>query len=553
MNKPWRQYGVLVLLLVAALSPIAFLGLDFTDFGFHFMVQTTVFEPSLFFYLSAYTWLSNLVPGLLISTTKSFLLFKVLGVATWIALAVAFCRWLGRLLGTLSSGSHDGLLLVWCIFPAILVSTKSITAGALIIPDYYTMALLPVVWLVFSTIESGQDMRSSRRRALIFFVLCLLPMLRWPLLLVSIAGAAVLTFEVRSNGRRYLMAIPAAMILILVLYKAYFLDVFTPRISTPGHGVQQLLQLYWGETRRLLVASAEVLVVALLLKGVFQLPGLRSRSALLPIAIFAYLAWRDFWTSMSITLNQQVVLVSSGFLIFYVWKNRHATSVDLLTRYLAASLLCIGFYPLGSDTGLIKMGYLSFLVSAPALFLLAKGFSKSWQRAGLVGVASVAAILYLYSSLYRDDISELIREPALVRDDVLGVVLTTSSNRKTLEQFKSIAVQVESTSDHILVAPYGPLLGVYLERFYIRMSWPEIKSAAAVESEIKMLCSSGKKSVLILSKVNFTSIKRELVDPNEISSLPKIWKQYCGSDLVAENELFFVLGDKARHSSAATR
>nr|BFD59367.1 hypothetical protein CKG001_14740 [Bdellovibrio sp. CKG001] len=190
------------------------------------------------------------------------------------------------------------------------------------------------------------------------------------------------------------------------------------------------------------------------------------------------------------------------------------------------------------------MGYLSFLVIAPATYLFAKSLQRPSLQYLFIGFINVMALMYMYNSLYRDDIAEITREPAIIQDHFLGIVITTENNKRILMAYKSILEKVEPSADRIVTAPRAPLLGAYSKKLYTRLSWPEIKSSAALDTEIKQICSSPEKVTLILSKVNFSSPQRTLADPSSLSPLPKIWETYCGKRLITENYLFLALSNK---------
>lgn len=535
--------GTLVFAFVA-LAPSVFLGIDFSDFGFHFVNQSTLLAIDSFFFISAYCWASNLIPGLLVSALKSFFGFKVLGVLVWLILAVCFHRWSRELLKKTVPSAFNNQIYGICVAAGILFSAKPIVAGALVIPDYYTVPLVLLVWLVFELSSSNE--RGKKELSFLLLALFALPWFRWPLLLTGFCGLVVLVMRLKGlEQKRWVQwTVPILYLIYLYLYKVQFLDRFSPPIDSEGHGLSHLFSLYLTEAMRLLFLGIQMLMAAV--GGYWIVSKLRP-----PWKTFGYLACVTLFFVFFVlahfgfvvggtaaSINQRLILAAVVFFGLTFWRTGFGLREQPLVSYVAVSFFVIGLYPLGSDTGLVKMGYLSFLLVVPAAYIFSTTLPKCWMQKCFVGAFAALAVLNFYSSLYRDDIAVIVKRPAFFVDDVLGPLVTTERNVKVLKHFKEVLGRVEPQSEHILIAPYAPLLGSYSAKFYSRLSWPEIKSDATISAEIYTLCNESKGTVLILSKINLASPLREVVDPTSISSVPKIWQRHCGHRVLFENETF---------------
>ena len=509
-NQP-KTPVVIPITLAICLLPLAFIGLDFSDMGYHFINQSNLEYFPILLRTTAYYWLSDSIPGIFISLFKlPLVIFRLLGILIWLANAVLCFRLTHKLIQYFSGVSPSLKTLGFCVLPAVLFSMKP-TPTPLVIPDYYTIPIPFLVFLLIQLVPTKDRIIRNSQLFSIISVLFILPFLRWPLLLVSIFGYCFLIFfspKLRWKQRLPISLFFVMQILFLGVYKFRFLDLFLAKDSMPTGYLLGILSIYQSE---LVLLKSNLIVILVAITGFILL---RRKKVFLQIymhilvGFFTYLFFKNFEfgpQSPQSTLMSYLtfhLLFASSILIFFLFV-KSKTKLSLSMPFLLVLLSFPFLYFVGTNTGLRKSGYLAFLALTPTFYVLVTHYVNKRERFSALFLLNVLALTFLYSNVYRDSVAKIRTSPRLLFDSVLGVVLTNELYATAIEDFKTLVATQAQFSNPFLIFPNTPLLYAYVKKYNIDMVWLEIKPD--LQLYVQNICAD-KHYTVIFSKISLVEM-----------------------------------------------
>lgn len=469
-GKALRYLGIFFGVLFALL-PIAFIGLDFTDQGYHLVNQKFLFGEPNTISKNVYFWLSDFIGQQLvrISMVQTMTAWRLWGAVIWAVGGLLFFELLSRHSELLGKEKPKKTLLAICTVLGVWLSVKPFSNGILLGPDYYTV---PIPFLIFFVFFVFEFERGQKPWAFVFACFCciLLPVLRWPLVVTGIC--VLLWWSIVAKKKWYPICALIVFCSALFLYHLNVIAQISPAaFNEIGHGrrifrryiidILDLIQLGVGFGS---VAGCLLFFLRYLRKG--NLLNLLGSGALAFLCIFLFFG-TDFFASFTDLKIVFFMLCGAIFLILRTPREERA---------LWFLVIMVGFlYFAGSDTGLKKMGYLAFFILTPALYILLLEFKLQARALVIVAVGGLSW-LHIYSSVYRDSLREIYLSPKIIEDSVLGTVMTTERNSEIISDFKRVLAQIPSSNEKVTVFPNAPLLVAYLTPGQVDLSslWPEL-------------------------------------------------------------------------------
>lgn len=481
---------------MAILSPLAFIGLDLSDIGYHLTNQRIINQiglqhaPSIPFW-----WLSDVVGGLWVRISHPW---GLIGARLGGVLLYGLCAGITmHLLLRLTPPSPRHL---WGVLLATLITAKQSGSGAVMILDYYTIPMLCGLLCLTAFIPFYEN-PTTGRAGLLGCLLGISLFTRLPailLLLLPLAGVYLYSRYQPHRLRTYcfsLLIVSSTFLLVIMGIAAIFyqkqllgLMVHQTKYSGNHYSLPTLIPIYLTSLKHLAVAL--ILLILAASSGRFRHPAILitfvglllfhffpSESPFLHPRFLARL-WHSLWKAMQ---DSQTLLFACIFLVLLI-TNRSQIPQERWALYAICSSILPIALGMGSDSGLNKMGYGCWLLAGMAPILSSPQNRLSNQ---VLAVMTVYSCLTLYTPAYRDTLDY---PWSLTTQGFLKGTITSRARQESVDALLEELLSRLNPGDHILTYPYIPMLYFATETYPLASTpWLETLSIKELDKELAAL------------------------------------------------------------------
>lgn len=508
---------LIFVIVMAVLVPLSFIGLDFTDTGYHFVNQLHGFDIPRVWQNTAYYPLSDFLVHAVLTTAGAHTLmaYRLCGAVIWglnAALALRFFH--------LAFGA--GVVGASVLVPAVLLSIKPFAAGVPILANYESV---PICLLLLSLIL-------MRKNSLLNVVTLPFMILARSTTILEAGLIAVYDFFYGTGKSK-----PHVLLLLGVSAGTFGalkwgLIAHFASIQTIGaNQIQTLYQAYQRDAVTLIVILECVLAASVAAYAFYQRSWKWIGVGLLAAGISGFSSILFDQSELILNFQWLLVLFSTvGLWVF--WPGQRKDWAFLLGIF--------ALFFVGSDTGIQKSGFLSFLLVAPALSLGVRWLSSRRARITALVLIQLASGAYLYASLFRVSWTAILNSPVIMSDPQLGTLLVSKTDQEIWTEFRVANTELSARGPTVMVVgSNGPLLTVLTSLYKISppLIWSEIKPKELVRKEIASLCQQEQGVILALAKVDLTSPERGGYNPFS-SPVADAAQAFCSITPIHETNYF---------------
>lgn len=474
------------------LTPLVFLGLDFTDLGYHITNQMQAQEFGLTHLRYNPYWGGADIFG-------SFWLY-LFGGELWtirlfavVLYALSFWLFLRE-----SGGSTSFIILMGIGF----LSSMPTSGGMILVADYYTLPMAGMIiwgllWIRFLESSDSWIFTTS-----LFVLTCVLTFLRLPLVALFFIPFLSLGSTKKIIGLRW--AGLCTILVILVSISGIPKELIESLAITQNHKISSTISSFISSSLRDLRENTffilQLGIIAMIVSKVLRKPMkdlvLMILIVLLPISILYSMGF----------LNNIPVVSAIGKSAF----KRTTVSLHLILSFYTFSLLLkdraklLGYGVLlllpyiliaGTNTGFAKLNYLITMTFIALQAVTKISIPKAWQIVFLI-----STLLFNYSRFYRDgNVRELILPP--INEPSLEHIITTQTNSNRAKAISHFFRDNQLRKKTILT--YPKLATAYYMNAslpYLHKPWSYIFKDEYLESELKKDCAALKLAAVIIQE-----------------------------------------------------
>lgn len=517
--------------------PFAFVGLDFTDHGYHYYNQYFygIFDGAI--RNTCYFWLSDFISGSLIHLFGgSFYAIKLNGILIWSLLGFMACTIFMREFKSFLQNKSDYFLWVLFLVGSLLLSGSSMGQGSTLVADYYVVPTVFVLGIYAVTVNGLRDGFSSKRLAGLFILLSLLPLLRWPLVVTSFFVLGSLFALGRLNRQKKIAVGVFAMFYLLAcyFYQSLFLTPTLGMSRANSNAIGNIIRANLTDLKAFLLLSAwgALIYFAFLILRVLKRSNGFKFYTIAIVSFFILLLTSFALTEMSVYVFRGGIWFFSAHCIYffcvlfvlYVLFARRDLAEPRQRVLVIFSLLLAAMYGVGSDNGFMKSGFFSFIPLIFAFRFLIPIVSKKFYLKVFCLFIFCLGLIQFHRALYRDELSLIYQQPVAISDSVLGLQISHPRTYEIISDLKSLLKQHPELIEGSAVIPMAPLLNSYLKNVDKTLIFLSIKHSSQRLDWIREAYQRGTIRHLIEAKVTLADPIREF--PQSSLSEACINKEY---------------------------
>jgi len=501
--------------------PFILVGIDFTDFGYHYINQLDFGILNGALRNSCYFWLSDFLSGILVHLSGGYYMsLKLSGVFVWCVLGGLIYRHFASEGQVSTSSLSEKIIVALAFLGALLLSGSSLGQGSTLIGDYYVIPVIFVFGLFLSIKNFISSSNSNRKFFGILILSFLLPLFRWPLLIISIFSVSSLSFLTKLTRwqRIYIYIFLPVFLIGCFFYHSLFLVPTLGMSQADSYAFNGIIR---SNITDLKIFSTLTFIGLLLWMAYFSFQYLKRLKGFLLYLfssvfflagvlfvfflqesiqrVFLHSIW--FYSSHIIFFICSVYLVSQTFL-----KSKNQNKQNL--KFLFFSIIFAALYGLGSNNGFLKSGYFAFLPLIFTFLHIRKSLTPTWISSTLALGLFFLGLMQFYQNTYRDDLTSVLSQPRVISDSVMGWQITQPKTVAVIEDLKNLLNQHPHLKEKSAVIQESPLLNAYLSKPDKTLIFLGIKYGKQRLKWVEDSYQSGHVLYLIQAKLNLADPRR---------------------------------------------
>jgi hypothetical protein len=510
--------------------PFTFVGLDFTDQGYHFFNQLVIRSPSDALNLSRMAWPVDWVCALAVRLLSIETLWgwRILGLLVWTSNYVLTVSLVSKVLPRQTPQQRwISFALTTALF---LLSSKTVPEGMIVSPDYYSLPLLSALLSLhlFWTAITAPSLAAYLGLSASLFMLSYLRLTFAGLFLVM----PILLWQQYRALRSFLFVLSALGLAIAVGYYVILKEALAGDL-TGRYSLGVIVRLIANDVLALTRQCGISLAVGLA-SGLFA----RFRGATVSHGILTFASGAVLGLAVHSGLREEhllqwlFVLLIISFLALAILRSEVITKQQRV--FVIVALLYSVLLGFGSDSGILKMKYLLTPAMAPGLIILLCELPR-WTRNTAAVSLLLISLVCLYHNLYREDLSAILQHPHFAQHPRVGSIIVSRWTQRALADFEKIEQKFAGRPRHY--GPRVPLLNALSPLAARTPAWLEVLPLNRSIRAVEELCAIG--GVFIETRFTlFEADRSRLVPPQLLRFRDHFLSR--GGKLVEETPFFRV-------------